>query len=377
MNSLIRVSDMTRPRVKPELSPYVTIDGAVRVGATVYGLGMELDDPDGSVKTLIDALDGNRSPAEIVSEVSRDHPTLSMREITDMLQQLLDAGLLEDCGAPVPVELNDRERDRYSRGVRFFRWIDRVPRASSWDVQIELQRSRVLLIGLGGVGGTVAQGLVASGVGFLHCVDADIVELSNLNRQILYREADIGRPKVDAAMEHLRGLNSDVEVSGEQRWITSEADLETLLEPGYDVVALCADTPRTIRRWASRVFHRAGVTWVVGGYHGPIASAGVHGPAGGACWECLHDRMADAADMRLPPGMTLDDLEPELPGNPVGIVAAAIVGNFLTHFVLAVLTGAPPIAPGFWYEVNLAVPGESNLIRLEPRPDCPACGGRS
>ncbi|MEC3920365.1 HesA/MoeB/ThiF family protein [Nocardia sp. CDC160] len=374
MTSRIRVLDMARPRVKPELTPYATVDGTVRIGATVYGLGMEIDDPDGRIETLVVTLDGTRSPDEIVSAVSTHHEKASAREIVDTMQQLLDAGLLEDYGAPVPAELTDRERDRYSRSIPFLRWIDRLPRASSWDVQIKLRRSRVLLIGLGGVGGAVAQGLVASGVGSLHCIDADFVELSNLNRQVLYREADIGRTKVDAATEHLRDLNSDVEISGEQRWIVSEADLSALLEPSYDLVALCADNPRVIRRWANRAFYPAGITWVVGGYHGPMASASVHGPESGACWECLHDQAVDAPDMRMPPGMSIDDLNPRFPWEPVNIVSATITGAFLTHFALAVLTGAPPIEPGFSYEVNLAIPGESTLIRHARRADCPTCG---
>lgn len=375
MNDKIQISDMTRPRLKPELSPYATVDRTVRIGASVYGIGIEIDDPDGTVKSLIGALDGTRSPSEIISAVAADHTDISVQEIVDILQQLLDTGLLEDHGAPFPAELSDRERDQYSRGVPFFRWIDRVPRASSWDIQIILRRSRVLVIGVGGVGGVVAQGLVASGVGCLHCVDADAVELSNLNRQTLYREDDIGRPKVEAAVEHLRALNSDVEIGGEQRWITGEADLDALLEPGYDAVALCADQPRVIRRWANRAFHRARVPWVVGGYHGPIASAGVHGP-GGACWECLHDLEADVPDMRFPPGMSLDDLVPQLPWHPVTVVSAAIVGNFLTHFVLGLLTGAPSTEPGFWFGVNLVTPGETNLVRPGAQAGCRICGDR-
>lgn len=129
MNGRIQVVDMVRPRVKPELSPYVTVDRTVRIGATVYGLGIEIDDPDGTIKALVGALDGTRSPAEIISAVSADHADVSPREIADAMQQLLDAGLLEDYGAPVPVELTDRERDRYSRSVPFFAgWMGcRVP----------------------------------------------------------------------------------------------------------------------------------------------------------------------------------------------------------------------------------------------------------
>ena len=76
-----------------------------------------------------------------------------------------------------------------------------MPRASSWDAQARLARSRVTVVGLGGSGAGAAAALAASGVGRLHCVDPDAVELSNLNRQVLYSEDDIGRPKVDAAVD--------------------------------------------------------------------------------------------------------------------------------------------------------------------------------
>src|SRR6185437_7359027 len=96
------------------------------------------------------------------------------------------------------------------------RWMDLSPRASPWSAQLRLRRARVLVLGVGGTGGAAAQILVASGVGAVHTVDPDVVELSNLNRQLLYRETDIGRPKTDAALAALRALNSDVTVTGER-----------------------------------------------------------------------------------------------------------------------------------------------------------------
>ncbi|WP_433634018.1 HesA/MoeB/ThiF family protein [Nocardia sp. CA-120079] len=368
----MRAERMLRPRIKPEHGRYVTIDGNIRIGATVHGLGVEIEDPDGWVRVLISALDGTRSPDEIVDVVLSDYPGVPA---ADAMQQLSDAGLLEDAGAPVPVEFSERELERYSRGVAFFRWIDRTARVSAWDVQLRLRRSRVLLVGVGGTGGIVAQGLVASGVGQLHCVDADVVELSNLNRQILFRENDIGRSKVEAAVQHLRALNSDVRVTGEQRRITKQSDLAELLETGYDLLALCADQPRTIRRWANRACLSAGVPWVVGGYHGPTVSGSLHSPGQSACWECLHDHRAEQADMRLPPETTLESLAPQLPWHPVNIVSATLTGTLLTHFALATLTGAPPIEPGFRYDVNLVRLDASAPDRITSRPDCPACGG--
>lgn len=374
MDGTIRASGMVRPRVKLEHVPYVTVDGNVRIGATVHGVGAEIEDPDGWVWVLVGALDGTRSPQGVLAVVKSSHGDVPDADVADAMQQLLDAGFVEDAGVPVPAQLSERELERYSRGMALFHWLDQTPRSSPWDIQIELSRSRVLLIGVGGTGGAVAQGLVASGVGYLHCVDSDTVELSNLNRQVLYREDDIGKSKVDAAMAHLRALNSDVEVTGERRQVDGPADIADLLRPGYDLVALCADQPRAIRRWANRVCLAAGIPWVTGGYHGPITSAGAYVPGKGPCWECLHDQEIEQADMRLPPDVPLDSLGPRLPWQPANIVSAAITGNLLTHFALAVLTGAPPVEPGFQYGVNLAVPGLSALQRYPRRPDCPACG---
>ncbi|WP_406268994.1 ThiF family adenylyltransferase [Nocardia sp. NBC_00881] len=367
----MRAEEMLRPRIKPEHGRYVTVDGNVRIGATVHGLGVEIEDPDGWVWVLIGALDGTRSPDEVLDVVLSDYPGVPA---ADAMQQLSDAGFLEDAGGPVPAELSKREQERYSRGVAFLRWIDQTARASSWDVQHRLRRSRVLLIGVGGVGGAVAQGLVASGVGQLHCVDSDTVELSNLNRQILFRESDIGKAKVDVAVTHLRELNSDVRVTSEQRRITGPADLAELLQSGYDLLALCADQPRSIRRWANRECLAAGLPWVVGGYHGPIVSGSLHGPGQGACWECLHDHEAEQAEMRLPPETTLESLAPRLPWHPVNVVSASLTGTLLTHFALAALTGAPPFEPGFRYEVNLVRLDASVSERITPRPECPVCG---
>ena len=93
-----------------------------------------------------------------------------------------------------------------SASTRYFSWIDTDPRRSRYDVQVALKRARVTVLGMGGTGGAVAMGLVAAGVGRLHCLDFDDVEVSNLNRQVLYTEDDIGRPKVDTAVRRITAV---------------------------------------------------------------------------------------------------------------------------------------------------------------------------
>ncbi|WP_369391637.1 ThiF family adenylyltransferase [Streptomyces sp. CG1] len=378
------VPAMRRPRIKPEHRAYRTVDGHVRIGSVVHGIGAEVKDPDGWVWTLVVAMDGTRSAADIAAEVSRRHPELRLPgpDIVQAMADLTMAGFVEDAGAAPPAELSERERERYSRGMTLLRWMDLRPRESSWEPQVRLRRARVLLIGVGGTGGAAARDLVASGVGRLHCVDPDVVELSNLNRQTLFRERDLGTPKIDAALTALHALNSDTTVTGERREVRGPADLEDLLtgapgglgdQPGYDVLLLAADRPAALRSWANRVCLASGTSWAEAGYRGPLVSAGVFTPGRGACWECLRIAEAERRDLRLAPGQDEDAASPRMPWNPANAVTAGLSGGLLAQAAITLLCGVPPVDPGYRFGLNLMVPGEAIEQRSDRRPDCPAC----
>ncbi|OLZ67296.1 hypothetical protein AV521_25770 [Streptomyces sp. IMTB 2501] len=370
--------------MKPEHRAYRTVDGHVRLGSVVHGIGAEVRDPDGWVWTLVEAMDGTRNAEEIVAEVSRRHPgsRLPAPDIVQAMTDLTMAGFVEDAGAAVPAELSERERERYSRGMTLLRWMDLRPRESSWEPQLRLRRARVLLIGVGGTGGAAARDLVASGVGRLHCVDPDVVELSNLNRQTLFRERDLGTPKIDAALTALHALNSDTTVTGERREVRGPADLEELLSgvcdgsgggSRYDVLLLAADRPAVIRSWANRVCLATGTSWAEAGYRGPLVSVGVFTPGRGACWECLRSAEAERRDLRLAPGQHEDVASPRMPWNPVNAVTAGLSGGLLAHAAITLLCGVPPVDPGYRFGLNLMVPGDTIEQRSDRRPDCPAC----
>ncbi|MEX3099839.1 MULTISPECIES: ThiF family adenylyltransferase [unclassified Streptomyces] len=361
------------PRVKPEHRPYRTVDGNIRIGSVIYGIGAEIEDPQGWIWTLIEALDGTRSPSDVIAEVRLRHPDLAPEDVPEALTDLYGAGFIEDAGAPNP--LPPHERERHSRGVPLLRWMDRGPRRTPWEAQLRLREARVLLVGLGGTGGHAAQNLVASGVGHLHCVEPDTVELSNLNRQPLYRESDIGRPKLDAALATLRALNSDVEITGERREIQGPQDLADLAGgDSYGLLVVAADRPVDIWRWANRVCIAARLPWVDAGYRGPLATAGVYVPGSGACWECLREGEFARRDLRLADGQDEEIASPRMAWNPATSVTAALSGALLAHAATALLTGVPALDPGFRFGVNLMVPGDPVLERFPRLDDCPACG---
>lgn len=207
------------------------------------------------------------------------------------------------------------------------------------------------------------------------------MELSNLNRQPLYREPDIGHPKAEAAVETLRALNSDVTVTGERREVRGPEDLAELIgeseESAYDLLVLAADHPAVIRRWANRVCLAAGLPWVDAGYHGPLVTAGVYVPGQGACWECLRAGEIARRDLRLAPGQDPEVASPRMPWHPASAVTAGLSGALLAHAALALLTGVPALEPGFRFGVNLMLPGDPVLQRTPRHLDCPACGERA
>jgi len=365
---------MIRPRVKPEHAAYRIAGNRVRIGGLSFGIAAEVEDPTGAVWTLLQAMDGSRSADEIVDMVASRHPGETRQSLTDAIETFVESGYVEDWGAPDPAELTSRDKERYGRGRAYWRWLDLTPRSSSWEPQVRLRSARVTVVGLGGTGGCAAAALAASGVGYLHCVDHDLVELSNLNRQVLYSESDIHRPKADVAAARLRGLNSDVTITGQRAEITSFADVAALAAD-CDVLLLCADRPPEIYSWANRACLATGTPWVASGYHGPLVPVATYVPGDGACYQCL--QMAQAEN-RQRIGTCPDDSAGRegAAGNAVAAPSAGISGYLAAHAVLALVTGIPPVRPGRIYSVNLVALDEPYVFTGPRRPDCPDCGGR-
>ena len=363
---------MLRPRVKPEHAPYRVAGGKIRIGGVSYGLAAEISDPDGWVWTMLEAMDGSRGLPEIIEHVHAAHPAQTVDVLRRGAGQLLRAGYVEDVAGAVPDGLTERDLRRYERAVRYFRWLDLTPRASSWEPQARLRAARVTILGVGGTGGIAALALAASGVGHLHCVDPDEVELSNLSRQILYTEDDIGKPKADSAVTRLQHLNTDVEITGQRTEATGIEDVLGLARD-CDVLLLAADRPPELRIWSNRACLAARRPWVDAGYHGPLVQTGAFVPGEGPCWECTRLALRDS---HAEDGAYPDDSlhRPEAAFGAVGAVSAGISGYLAAHLVIALLTGIPPVVPGRIETINLAALDAPLAIDDPPHPECEACG---
>src|SRR5205823_1079624 len=166
---------------------------------------------------------------------------------------------------------------RYARQIR-------LPEFGE-EGQRRLASGSALIIGAGGLGSPIAIYLAAADVGRIGLVDFDLVDETNLHRQILYRTKDVGRPKLEAAVEHLRDLNPDVEVIAHDVILTSDNALDVLRD--YDVILDGTDNfpARYLINDACTILGKPDVFGSIFRFEGQVA---VFDARNGPCYRCLY-----------------------------------------------------------------------------------------
>ncbi|AKC85436.1 molybdopterin-synthase adenylyltransferase MoeB [Pseudoxanthomonas suwonensis] len=243
--------------------------------------------------------------------------------------------------------------ERYSRHLRLAE--------VGIEGQRRLQRARVLLVGAGGLGSPAAFYLAAAGVGHLRLVDDDVVDRSNLQRQILHVEATIGAPKVDSARERLAALNPRVRIEGVRERVTS-ANVEALLD-GVDVVVDGSDN-FPLRYLLNDACVKLGKPLVYGAVQrfegqASVFDAGRHrGQC--PCYRCL---FPEPPPPQFAPSCAEAGVLGVLPG---------IVGLLQANEALKLLLGiGQPLAGRLLQFDALAM--RFREVRLVPDPECPVC----
>ena len=203
------------------------IPGAVHVPRGNLGAADREGVPDRDGRVIVYCASGSRS-----AFATQDAPGARLHERRQPRRRLhrLEAERLPDAAAPR--RSAPEQRQRYSRHLL----IPEVGEAG----QLKLLDSRVLLIGAGGLGSPASLYLAAAGVGTLGIVDADVVDESNLQRQIIHSTDRLGEPKVESAKRTIEALNPDVSVVTYEERLTSE-NVDRILGDGWDVIVDGAD----------------------------------------------------------------------------------------------------------------------------------------
>ena len=224
--------------------------------------------------------------------------------------------------------------------------------------QQQLLKGRVLLIGAGGLGCPTALYLAAAGVGKIGLVDADVVDKSNLQRQVLFGESDVGRPKVEAARDRLLDLNPGIEVHAHYELLTSHNVFEVM--DGYDLVVNgCDNFPtRYLVNDAAVMQNKPVVDGSIFRFEG---QATVYVPGEGPCYRCLYPEPP-------PPGEVPSCAE----GGVLGVLPG-IIGLMQATEVVKLLLGQGTSLVG---RVMLYDAMEMKFRELKLRRDseCPVCG---
>ena len=224
--------------------------------------------------------------------------------------------------------------------------------------QQALLRSSVLLIGAGGLGSPLALYLAAAGVGRLGLMDYDVVDISNLQRQVLYQTGDVGRPKVEVARERVRALNPDVDVALHEEQLTSDNALEVFAP--YDVVIDGTDNFPT-RYLSNDACVLLGKPTVYGAILRFEGQASTFDARRGPCYRCLFPEPP-------PPGQVPSCAE----GGVLGVLPGMIAMVQATETV-KLLTGiGEPLIGRFLHYDALGM--KFNEFRFGKDPDCPICG---
>ncbi len=248
------------------------------------------------------------------------------------------------------LELSNEEIARYSRHL--------IMPEVALEGQKQLKAAKVLTVGTGGLGSPLALYLAAAGVGTIGIVDFDVVDESNLQRQIIHGTSDVGRPKVQSAYDKLKNINPNVEVRVHEEALTSENALEIFED--YDVIVDGTDNFPT-RYLVNDACVLLGKPNVYGSIFRFEGQASVFYAEEGPCYRCLYPEPP-------PPGLVPSCAE----GGVLGILPGAIGTIQATETVKLILgIGEPLVGRLLLYD---ALSMRFREMKLRKDPDCPVCG---
>jgi sulfur-carrier protein adenylyltransferase/sulfurtransferase len=360
-------------RVKEEIDEISTIDAHERLTASDAPLFVDVREPDeweeghipgaihigrGRLESRVEGLIPDKSRELVVYCSVGARSAFATKVLTDMgYEDVINLGggfsdwKRNGFEITIPRALSPEQRSRYSRHLL-------IPEVGE-DGQQRLLDSRVLLIGAGGLGSPASLYLAAAGVGTLGIVDADVVDESNLQRQVVHSTDRLGEPKVASAKRTLEALNPDVRVVPYEERLTSE-NVDRILGEGWDVIVDGADNfPTRYLLNDASVWH--GIPVVHGSIFRFEGQVTVFKPGEGPCYRCLFPQPP-------PP-----ELAPSCAEGGVLGVLPGIIGSIQANETLKlVLERGESLAGRLLLFDALGTTLDEVNVRRDP--DCPVCG---
>jgi molybdopterin/thiamine biosynthesis adenylyltransferase/rhodanese-related sulfurtransferase len=320
------------------------LDGGKLVPPGLLGDEIATAAPNKSARTIVYCRSGNRS-----YKAAEQMEALGYTDVASMAGGIL---AWQEQGLPVLAAegMTPEQRDRYSRHTL-------LPEVGV-DGQLKLLNAKVLLLGAGGLGAPTALYLAAAGIGTIGLVDDDVVDASNLQRQVIHNTERIGMAKTASARIFIEGLNPDVKVVEHNGRLDASNILDVIRD--YDIIVDGADNfpTRYLLNDASVRLRKPVVSASILGFDGQIST---FAPFEGPCYRCLYPTPPPA------------ELAPSCSANGVLGVMAGTMGTLQANEVIKLILGKgePLIGRLLLYE---ALGTHFTELKVRRDPECPICG---
>jgi molybdopterin/thiamine biosynthesis adenylyltransferase len=364
------MTDTIKPRLKTNV-PVWQDEDVVYIGRT--GNTVAVEDPTGAIWYLFQHMDGNRTIAELLALVQEKYPDVTSEDFNDALAQFDQARFLENAAFTPDGLFDEYYLDRWDRNFDTLSAFTSMYE-SKYELQYRIKTARVALLGLGGLGSHLLYDLAAMGVEDIRVVEYDQLALSNLNRQILYDEADVGQLKSELAAKRIRAFSPSVRLEVVNLRMSSVEDVIGVVAD-RDYVISAADRPEMhIIRWVNEACVRQGTPLFTGGLDRVRSLYWSVIPGVTGCIECWRQQVRQNGSVAA---QLLD--RPDRPNNGVAPAfvpfVSTVTGLILTDFAFVVTGIAAPKSAGKLVEVRYETGEILEVERWERFADCPVCRG--
>ena len=246
-------------------------------------------------------------------------------------------------------DLSEKELDRFSRQVM----LEQI----GYDGQLKLKNATVCVVGVGGLGNPITTRLAAMGVGKIRVVDRDVIELSNLHRQTMFNEDDVGQVKVEVAAKKLKKLNPEVEIEALPISVNDYTALDVI--EGCDVVVDALDSVNA-RYSLNKACVEKNIPFVTGAAVGVTGQVFTVLPKKTACYHCLFPTL----DEETMPTCSIEGVHPSI---------LSVIGGLEVHEAVDVLIGKTPKSSEKFLSIDLENL-EFSSVKMFKQEECSVCG---
>lgn len=276
--------------MKPKVRSHITvvpITGSVTIGGTSR-TAVEIKDKDHIIENLLKFCNGKNDINNIAKEMMKIYSNLSVEDVKGYISQLSEIPyIFEDEELYINDTLNN---ERNSRSLNFLSNFDYYGNKKT-EYLSNIQNSTILIVGLGGAGTNFVLNMASWGVKRIIGIDYDTVELSNLNRQLIFRESDIGKKKTLCTKHYLKNINSKIEFIGIDKLVDSYEFVKKIIKKyNCDYVLCSADTPPIkILEWCNKASQETKIPFSYTGMGEYITTFETIIPGETSCYNCYEN----------------------------------------------------------------------------------------